>query len=242
MSQIVLNVLCEGQTEDRFADKVLKEYLKSFDVVVRTTILVTNRKKNIRGGILSYQQAKNDLELLIKQYSKKTYEVHFYTTMFDLYALPDDFPGYADAKKISDCYGKVKKLEDKFAEDIPFRNFIPYIQLHEFEALVFCGLEHLLIDYPDMEKQVTTLQKVIEEYDNNTEKINNNPQTAPSKRIIKEFEKFHNYDKPKSGVSVTSKIGIEGLKNKCLHFKEWMKKLESLSKNNPNNLKIYPFQ
>jgi len=227
--QIILNVLCEGQTEDRFANTVLKEYLKGFDVVVKHTILLTNKKKNVRGGILSYQQAKNDLELMIKQHSRKTFEVHFYTTMFDLYALPNDFPGYMEANKINDCYEKVKKIEEKFAEDIPSRNFIPYIQLHEFEALVFCGLEHLLIDYPNMTEQVVNLQKIRERYDNNSEKIDDNPQSAPSKRIIKEFEKFHHYNKPKSGVLVTSKVGIEKLKNKCLHFKEWMDKLEKLS-------------
>ena len=225
MRQKILNVLCEGQTEDRFANVVLKNYLKDFGIIVKHTILVTNKRKNIRGGILNYQKAKNDLELLIRQHSKKTSEEHFFTTMFDLYALPDDFPGYADAMKITDCYEKVKRLEQNFAESIPSRNFIPYIQLHEFEALVFCGLTYLLIDYPDMTKQVAHLQKIIEKYDNNTEKIDDNPQTAPSKRIIKEFEQFHHYDKPKSGLFVTNKVGIEGLKDRCPHFKEWIEKL-----------------
>ena len=229
MSQVILNILCEGQTEDRFANQVLKQYLKGYEIVIKTTILLTNKKKNIRGGILSYQQAKSDLGLLIKQHSKKTFEKHYYTTMFDLYALPSDFPSYEEANKIQDCYSVVKKLEEKFAEDIDCEKFIPYIQLHEFEALVFCGLEHLLIDYPDMAKQVSNLQKVVEAYEYNTEKINNSPQTAPSKRIIKEFERFHNYDKPKSGTLVTSRIGIEKLKNSCLHFKEWIEKLKNLS-------------
>jgi hypothetical protein len=229
MSQVILNVLCEGQTEDRFANHVLKDYLKNFNIVVKTTILITNKKKNSRGGMLSYKQAKNDLSLLIKQHSKKTYETHYYTTMFDLYALPDDFPGYTDANKIPDCYLKIEKLEDKFKEDISSPNFLPYIQLHEFEALVFCGLEHLLVDYPDMTKQIINLQKVVEAYFGNTEKINDSPETAPSKRIINEFEKFHHYDKPKSGEFVTDKVGIEELKVKCLHFKEWIEKLEKLA-------------
>ncbi|MDR0835824.1 MAG: DUF4276 family protein, partial [Tannerella sp.] len=85
----------------------------------------------------------------------KTYETHYYTTMFDLYALPDDFPGYVEADKI--------------------------------------------------------------------------PATAPSKRIIREFGNIHHYDKPKSGEFVTDKVGIETLKSKCLHFKEWIEKLEKLS-------------
>jgi len=230
MKQIILHVLCEGQTEAGFVNKVLKEYLRDFDIVVKHNILVTNRKKGVKGGLLSYRQAKIDLELLIRQHSKRTSEVHFFTTMFDFYALPNDFPGYTDAMKIHDCYGKIKKIEDKFAEDIKSCYFIPYIQLHEFEALVFCGLEVLLIDYPDMTKQITNLQKIVEKYDNNTEKIDDNPQTAPSKRIIKEFELFHHYDKPKSGLLVTNKVGIDGLKEKCPHFNEWIEKLENFIK------------
>jgi hypothetical protein len=232
MSQVILHVLCEGQTEDRFAGEVLKEHLQDFNIVVKTTILLTNKKKNVRGGILSYQQAKRDLELLIKQYSKKSYEIHFFTTMFDLYALPDDFPGHKDAEKISDCYDKIKTIEDKFDGDIACNSFIPYIQLHEFEALVFCGLEHLLIDYPDMEKQINNLKEVVKNFKENTEKINNSPETAPSKRIIKEFNGFHSYDKPKSGLSVTKKVGINELKNKCAHFNEWLEKLERLGSSN----------
>jgi hypothetical protein len=228
MSQVILHILCEGQTEDRFANSVLKAYLRSHDIAVKTTILVTNKKKNSRGGIFSYTQAKNDLELLFKQHSKNTFETHYYTTMFDLYALPDDFPGYSAARTIPDCYQKVEKLEHCFAQEIKSPKFIPYIQLHEFEALVFCGLEHLLVDYPDMEKQVKNLQKVIVQYTNNTEKINDNPATAPSKRIIKEFESKHHYDKPKSGTFVTDKVGIETLKGRCPHFKEWIEKLEKL--------------
>lgn len=235
MSQAILHVLCEGQTEDRFANNVLKTYLKDFSIVVKTTILITNKKKNTRGGMFSYTQAENDLNLLFKQHAKKTFEQHYYTTMFDLYALPADFPGYSDAKKIADCYKKVETLERCFAEKINCRKFIPHIQLHEFEALVFCGLVHLLIDYPDMEKQVENLQKIVVQHANNTERINDDPETAPSKRIIKEFEGKHHYDKPKSGAFVTDKVGIEALKSKCSHFKEWIEKLERLSGSDTEN-------
>ncbi len=227
MSTVIVNVLCEGPTEDLFAKAVLKEYLQQFGIVVKPIILTTSKKKQTKGGMINYLKVKNDLILLIKQHSAKTYEKHFFTTMFDLYALPNDFPGYDEAKKISDCYQKVKKLEEKLAEDTPSENFIPYIQLHEFEALVFCGLEHLLVDYPDMKKQVEELKKALDTT-GNPEKINSSPETAPSKRIIKAFEKFHNYDKPKSGAFVTGKVGIETLKSKCTHFKEWMEKLEKL--------------
>ncbi|MDR2147668.1 MAG: DUF4276 family protein [Tannerella sp.] len=229
MSQVILNILCEGQTEDRFAQNVLKPSLKNLDIVVKTQLLVTNRKKNIRGGMISYEQAKTDLSLWIKQHSSKSHETHYFTTMFDFYALPNDFPGYEDANQTSDCYASVLKLEKEFSKDIHFARFIPYIQLHEFEALVFCGLEHLLVDYPDMTKEIRQLGKVLEKYGGNPEKINKNPETAPSKQIIKTFELKHHYDKPKLGEFVTRKVGITGLKEKCPHFKEWIEKLEKIT-------------
>lgn len=229
MSQVILNVLCEGPTEERFVTKVLSPYLRDFGVIVKAQLLVTNKKKNIRGGMISYQRAKMDLDLWSKQHSKKTYETHYFTTMFDLYKLPDDFPNYKEALKETDCYRVVNTLEEAFGTAIGFKNFIPYIQVHEFEALVFCGLNHLLIDYPDMTKQIEELKKVLASYDDNPEKINNSPTTAPSKQIIKAFESKHHYDKPKSGELVTSKVGIPDLKEKCPHFKEWIEKLEKLA-------------
>jgi hypothetical protein len=228
MSPKILNVLCEGQTEERFAKNVLKPYLKDFGIMVKTQLLLTNKKKNIRGGMISYERAKTDLTLWIKQHDKKTYETHYFTTMFDLYKLPDDFPGYEDARKTADCYILIKKLEESFGMDIKFQRFIPYIQLHEFEALVFCGLEYLLEDYPDMKKEIEKLGKVTDDYEGNSEKINNSPDTAPSKRISKSFESKHHYNKPKSGELVTGRVGIPVLKEKCLHFRDWIERLEMI--------------
>lgn len=229
MSQKILNVLCEGQTEERFAKNVLKPYLKDWGIAVKTQLLLTNKKKNIRGGMISYERVKTDLALWIKQHSKKTYETHYFTTMFDLYKLPNDFPGYENAHKSTDCYTLVKELEDAFEVEINYQRFIPYIQLHEFEALVFCGLTHLLEEYPDMAKEIEKLEKVVDEYEDNPEKINNSPETAPSKRIINSFESTHHYDKPKSGELVTGKVGIPTLKEKCRHFREWVESLEKIA-------------
>ena len=231
MNIVILNVLCEGQAEERFATKVLSPYLRNIGIIVKAQILVTNKRRNIRGGMISYERVKMDLNLWIKQHSRKTYETHYFTTMFDLYRLPDDFPGYGDALKMADCYAIVYELEKAFAEEINFNRFIPYIQLHEFEALVFCGLEHLLEDYPDMKKEIEFLKAIPDQYDSNPEKINNSTRTAPSKRIIKSFESKHHYDKPKSGELVTSRVGIQGLKERCLHFREWIEKLEKLATN-----------
>ena len=228
MSQKIINILYEGATEDRFAQKVLKPHLKGFGIVVKTQLLLTNKRKNFHGGMISYQRTKNDLSIWIKQLSGNKNETHYFTTMFDLYALPNDFHGYSDAKSKANCYETVQLLEEAFSNDINFYRFIPYIQLHDFEALVFCGLDYLLIEYPDMISEVESLRRILTGYDNNPERINDSPMTAPPKQVIKAFESKHHYDIPKMGEFVTSKVGIKELKDKCLHFKEWIEKLEKI--------------
>ena len=45
--------------------------------------------------------------------------------MFDLYSLPDDFPGFYRASTIYDPYVHVKALEKSFFEEIGDKRFIP---------------------------------------------------------------------------------------------------------------------
>lgn len=227
----IVHVLCEGQTEQGFVEEVLRPYLQAHGVTgVKSILITTNKKKNARGGMLTYSQAVTDLELSRKTESDGEYERHIFTTMFDLYALPDDFPDYETAKTLSDPYKRVAALETAFAEAINDRRFIPYIQLHEFESLLFCGIEHLAKYYPGCEKRCEQLKRDLERV-GNPELINNSPETAPSKRIIKAIEggkkRHYNYNKPTTGKNVTKSVGINELRAQCKHFNEWIEKLIS---------------
>lgn len=232
MSEIIVNILCEGQTEEKFVKDVLKPYLRDRSIIIKHRLLNTSQKKNAKGGLVNYLKAKRDLEIWMKEVGQNAYERHYFTTMFDLYALPNDFPGYAEAEKVTDAYQRVQKIEEGFGKDISSESFIPYIQLHEFEALLFCDVEKLEIDYPRCKKSIEQLKSVLTQYNDNPELIDNSPQTAPSKRIIRaiEGENKYNYNKPKSGTSVTKAIGMDDLMRKCTHFKDWVIKLESLVK------------
>ena len=107
----IINVLCEGPTEDCFVAEVLKPHLMNLGIVTKHRLLMTSRKKNAYGGMISYLQAKGDLTKWMKEvYQEKNVE-HYFTTMFDFYALPNDFPGFCDTKNISDAYSKVNKAD-----------------------------------------------------------------------------------------------------------------------------------
>lgn len=228
MTTIILNILCEGQTEEKFVKEVLKGHLLPH-VVCKTQILETSHKKNQRGGILSYQQVCRDLTRWMKSVARRTSETHYFTTMLDFYRLPADFPSYAVAMSRPNSLEKVAALEIAFSLDIQHPRFIPYIQLHEFEALVFCGLSHLKREYPNAQQEINQLETLLQNtYEGNPELINNSVHTAPSKRIIRAIEKYYRYNKPKSGAAVTAQVGIDNLRRKCPHFDEWVCKLERL--------------
>lgn len=230
MKDKIIHVLCEGQTEQGFVEEVLRPYLQEQGVKsVKGILITTNKKKNARGGMLSYNHAVTDIGLLRQTKKDDEYARHIFTTMFDLYALPNDFPGYAVAQTIGDPYVRVNSLEADFAKDINDGRFIPYIQLHEFEALLFCGIAHIAKYYPGCDKRCKQLENDLLDAGGNPELINNGPSTAPSKRIIKAIEgdkKTHyNYNKPVTGKNVAKQIGIETLRARCRHFNDWIEKL-----------------
>lgn len=230
MRQKIVYVLCEGQTEQGFVEEVLKPYLMGQGInSVKSILISTNKKKNTSGGMCSFTQVHNHLDIVDKMYQDSEYERYVFTTMFDYHALPSSFPGYNESKIIEDRYQRIEFLENEFSKYENKKRFIPYIQLHEFEALVFCGIEHLPGLYPGCEKRTKILQDTLADI-GNPELINNNPNTAPSKRIIKAIEgdkkkNIYHYNKPSTGKYITKQVGIEALRNKCKHFNDWIEML-----------------
>ncbi len=148
-SNIRVNIIVEGPTEEIFVRNMLKEplalsgiYINARSVEVRRKIirgakyLKQGKQFTIRrGGLLDFEKARSDINRWLLED-----ESAYLTTMFDLYALPDNFPGWDDAKRLRDPYKKVKMLEEGLKADIGDQRFIPYIQLHEFEGLLFSDI------------------------------------------------------------------------------------------------------
>ena len=222
---IRLHIIAEGETEKAFAKTVLTPHLAPFDVIVDTRCVLTRKDKRAakeyRGGLQSYDKARKDIRNWLKEDNHP--ECRF-TTMFDLYALPDDFPGCVPAKVRIDRYERVRMLESAMAQDIDDHRFVPYIQLHEFEALILADPQKLDWEYLEHDGPINNLKAMVE--GQNPELINDGPTTAPSKRILTEIPE---YDKVTAGVSVAAKIGIHTLRQKCRHFNEWLTTLEQLA-------------
>ena len=176
-----------------------------------------------RGGLKRYDRARQDIATWLREDSNPDAR---FTTMFDLYALPDDFPGFAEATRRPDPYAKVTLLERAMDADVADPRFLSYIQLHEFEALIFAEPKTLLEEYFERETEIQCLLDVLENHHNNPELIDDGRDTAPSKRIL---DKIPEYDKATAGPDLAARIGIDHLRQRCRHFGEWLNKLENLT-------------
>ena len=220
-----LHLIVEGQTEETFVNRVLRPHLAELSVWAKARCDTTGRKRGVkyRGGIGSYLKAKNDITAWTRE--DRNPDARF-TTMFDLFRLPNNFPGYEEAKRTPDPYQRVQTLEDALRDDISDWRFVPYIQLHEFEALLLCDPQNLDAQFPDRSNEIRELAEKISTFDS-PEHVNDGPDTAPSKRIIDVIPEYKGR-KASAGPIVAEKIGLAALRSDCSHFGKWLDKLEAL--------------
>lgn len=221
----MLYVLVEGNTEDRFVKTLLGPHLHERGVWA-VPIEVTTKKnpltgeKLARGGGQWKHWRRDILSVLAGKPAGDRV-----TSMFDLYGLPKDFPALDAGKAERDTVKRAQMLEKAMAAEIGDRRFIPYIQRHEFEALVLAGIDHLaeiLID-PAWKAGIAALRAELGT--TRPEDVNDGKETAPSKRLLAHVP---GYNKTTHGPLVTSKVGVEGLKQRCPRFGAWLAKLEAL--------------
>ena len=123
-------------------------------------------------------------------------------------------------------YKRVETLEQAFGKDIGDDRFIPYIQLHEYEAYLFSDVSWFKYFYDHHERQIAELKSIADGYAS-PELIDDGQHSAPSKRIV---AKLPDYDdaKPIVGPQVAELIGLDMIRSKCSHFAAWLSQLENL--------------
>jgi hypothetical protein len=211
---IRLHFVVEGQTEASFVRDLLGPHLWTRNIV--------STSRSIDGlPRRGYQKLKRDLTRWMKE--DQNSDARF-TTMVDLYALPADFPNPGDARANRDAVTRVRALEAAFADDIGDRRFVPYIQLHEFEALLFSDPDCFAIRFSERANRISALNEIRGRHAS-PEHIDDGAHTAPSKQILAVFP---DYDKRAVGPLVAVEIGIEKIRAECRHFHEWLSILERL--------------
>ena len=178
---------------------------------------------------MSWHHVARDLELWMKEDRRQD---SWFTTLFDYYALPNDFPDYA-ALPTTGAADRIARLQVAMADDIAQRlagfptagQFIPYVQQHEFEALLFSDPSAFEAAMPGERSIVGQLTQIRHQFAS-PEDIDNGPATAPSKRI---GALWPAYQKPIDGLLVAQRIGLPTMRRECPGFHRWVSKLEALT-------------
>jgi len=222
-----LYLFAEGRTEQTFANAVLSPYLADHGVYLHRSVLIAHahkRQRTHRGGGRNFGAMQKDIDRFMKQ--ERGRDV-FFTSMIDLYALHEGFPGTKEAERFrNDPYRRVQALETSWAREAKDSRFIPYIQLHEFEAYLFVDPTVLSSFYPAQHQAVANLQSSAGAF-SSPELIDDGRDTAPSRRIIGELPRYE-ADKVIVGVQAAERIGLPAIRSKCPHFSEWLARLEAL--------------
>lgn len=208
-----LLIFVEGQTEEEFVNSVIAPHLRDeFGILSVIPIKIATSAK-AKGGFVSYEYLKNDVQ-------KRIREQDVIVSMFvDYFRIPVNLPDYSTCLAKGSVDDRIQCLENAIRKDIGFPNFIPYIQKHEFEALLFSsnkGFEDLFD-----ESVYHETQSIIGLF-SNPEEINSHPKTAPSKRLQAIMP---NYDKVTDGSMIAMEIGVETILKKCPRFRKWIEEL-----------------
>ncbi len=219
MKKVLIYV--EGQTEETFVREVLaphlwqKCHLQSVPTLARTKR--TKAGQTFKGGIVSYPQVQRDILRLLNDSSAT-----LVTTMMDYYGLPDDFPGKSTLPS-GTPYQRVHHMEAAFKNAIEAHRFLPFLVLHEFEALVLTDPNRLVKVLPQYKGAFHRFQQEISGL--RPEEINDGKNTHPAARIKQHFP---GYRKRLHGSLIVKQIGVVTLRRSCPHFDEWLRHLERL--------------
>jgi hypothetical protein len=219
---ITVGVLCEGQTEETMVRDFLAPELFSAGIILVPTILLTGMTAGGvpgRGGVSKWSKIEKDLRRRLSS----TPHWAAVTTLIDYYGLPQDSPGMADRPNGS-ARQRAEHVEQRIAETIGHPRFIPYLVLHETETWVLAAAEQLADWYDDpalggeLKRQVDTA--------GGPEHVNDGPDTAPSKRLLRLHPA---YLKTQDGPVAVADLGLTALRAVCPHFDAWIGRLLALT-------------
>jgi hypothetical protein len=214
--------LVEGPTEKIFIQKELAPYLALKNIGM-VPIIISNPGE--KGGDVRFERVMRDIGNHLKQRADT-----FLTLFIDFYGIKGKWPGLAEAKRQrnavtkADCFNRATKYEvvKKYESNNASGRFIPYVNMHEFETLLFSDPDVLS---RKLNVQRRKIEDILRNCGNNPEDINDSPSTCPSKRLIRMAA---NYKKTVTGISVLNEIGIESIRATCKLFDGWLTEMESL--------------
>ena len=210
--------IVEGQTEQEFINIVIRPYFLGTHGFANIQVFCIQTSIGHKGGLTKYLHLKKDIQKSLRGDSDV-----IVTTFLDFFRIPVTMPNYTLMEQERSIDRKIEILEEGITGDIDDYRLIPYIQKHEFEALLFsdnCGFEEMYEESISNETQA-----IIDDYPN-PEDINNSPKTAPSKRLMNILaSNGEYYDKVTEGNLIAEDVGLTKMLEKCPRFRTWIETL-----------------
>ena len=226
MTRLLVHV--EGQTEETFVNEAVAPYLYEHGLTRVSARLIGNaRQRSRRGGIKPWPAARRDIVAHLRQDQQCVA-----TLMVDYYGMPQagsgGWPGRSQAADVP-FPEKAQTIQDQLQEAIreemgsgfDDRRFIPYVMMHEFEAMLFSDCERFgeAIGQPEL---TARFQEIRDQF-STPEEIDDSPDTAPSRRIVRLIP---GYQKPLMGNLAALAIGLDAIRSECPNFRCWLERLE----------------
>ena len=228
MTRLLVHV--EGLTEETFVNEALAPHLYGHGITRVSARLMGNaRQRSHRGGIKPWTATRKDIVTHLREDPQC-----IATLMVDFYGMPKDgsraWPGRSEAAATAFQY-KAKTIQDRLQEDLrramgpgfDDRRFIPYIMMHEFEAMLFsdCGQFGNALGRPELAPR---FQEIRDQFAT-PEEIDDSPNAAPSRRIVRLIP---GYQKPLMGNLAVLGVGLDAIRSECPNFRCWLERLESI--------------
>lgn len=227
MTRLLVHV--EGQTEETFVNELLAPHLYANGYErVSARLLGNARQRSGRGGARAWPAVRADIVRHLRG------DVGALSTTFvDFYALPQSgehaWPGRKSASGAS-LQMRSQLVQQAMERDIAAHlgvagradRFVAYVTLHEFEGLLFSdpAAFSAAVGRPELSAAFAAIrQRYV-----SPEEINDSPQTAPSKQVLRLFPA---YDKPLMGTLAALEIGLVRLRAECPRFNAWICSLEA---------------
>lgn len=206
-------IVVEGETEEEFVKAVLMDYLSTHGVASHPIRL--RGRSGPSGGTIS-------VDRLAGQMARLQWNFDFVTSLVDLYG----FRGRQEHEQVEELERRIDTaVDERIARDWDRSRVFSYVQKHEFEGLLFSKVSAFLeipdIPYGSIESLQSTRAGFL-----TPEDIDDGPETAPSKRILKLVP---GYRKRLYGPLIAEETGLTRIREECPRFNSWVSRMESLA-------------
>lgn len=219
-----LFIYVEGLTEEIFVERMLRSHLLLHGVKVEPPLPA---KKDFdpdgpRGGFTNWPAMEADMQDWFAANPDKPGSPARFTSILDLYAMPPEVPGYR-GRGAANTEADVTAIEAAMKERLNEPRFAPYLQRHEFEALLLSHPTALAEVFPSSSEAVAALEASIAGIP--PEDINHGRATHPAARIMNAIPNY--YEKKASHAFwVASRMGLDLIRSRCTRFHAWLTQWE----------------